>query len=207
MVATAAAAALAGCRGAPQTATVPPQQAQPLSGYLAQRIVITPVSRVRTDTMGWVQRLGGARPAGLKLDSALLLALEGRAIGGEWFKPADVTRSYERNRTYAVDPYNLATDPLRPATFTAASRYGEPLATQLRTMVALHEGARFVLLPVELRFDRDVAGTRAVLRTVIVDARSSEARWVGELRSDIAPDPAGALANVAQRFADLFIAP
>ena len=78
--------------------------------------------------------------------------------------------------------------------FVALSRYGDPLASQLRTMIALHESARYVLLPVELRFEREAAGrSYAMLRVVVVDARAAEARWVGEVRGDAAANPAAAI--------------
>jgi hypothetical protein len=71
-------------------------------------------------------------------------------------------------------------------------------------MIALHD-ARMVLLPVELRFDRDKAGQGiAVLRAVLVDARIGDIRWVGEASSDPAPTFSRALlSNVAGHFADL----
>lgn len=207
VVAVVAAAALVACSRAAQTGS-PPVQTQPLSPYLAQRLIVTPTSRVRVDSMGWVQRLGGARVAGRQLDSIIAADFSNRAIGGEWIMPPELVRAYDRNRSYAADPYNLATDPLRPATFVALSRYAEPLSSQLRTMIALHADARFVLVPVELRFAREQLGsTVAILRAVVLDARIAEARWVAEVRSDPTTDPGKALVSVASRLADQFIAP
>jgi len=71
-------------------------------------------------------------------------------------------------------------------------------------MIALHD-SRFVLLPVELRFERDKSGQGiAVLHTVLVDGRIGEVRWAGDASSD--PSPAfsrALLASVASHFADL----
>ena len=206
-VAVVAAAAIVACGRSAKTGS-PAPQTQPLSPYLSQRLIVTPTTRVRVDTMGWIQRLGGARTVGRQLDSSIARAFSDRAIGGEWFMPTELLRAYERNRSYAQDPYNLATDPLRPTAFVALSRYGEPLASQLRTMIALHPDARFIFLPVELRLERESPGaTRAVLRAVIVDARAAEARWVGEIRGDPVVEPGKVLASVATRLADHFIAP
>jgi len=209
VAAVVAAAALVSCGRKAETGSVAPQT-QPLSAYLSQPLIVTPTSRIRVDTAGWIQRLGGARSAGRQLDSSIARVLSDRAIGSNWFMPAALQAAYERNRSYAADPYNLGTDPLRPSSFVTLSRYGDPLASQLRTMIALHESARFVLVPVELRFDKDGAGVgraAAILRVVVVDARAAEARWVGEIRGDAAASPAAALARVASRFADHFIAP
>jgi hypothetical protein len=65
-------------------------------------------------------------------------------------------------------------------------------------MIALHD-SRFVLLPVELRFERDAAGQGlAVLRVDLIDGR------LGEVRSDPAATFSPALlASLATHFADL----
>ena len=207
VAAVVAAAVLVACGRNAQTGS-PPVQAQPLSPYLSQRLIVTPTSRVRVDTAGWVQRLGGARAAGRQLDSSIARAFSDRAIGGDWFMPAALVAAYERNRSYAADPYNLATDPLRPSSFVALSRYGDPLASQLRTMIALHESARYILVPVELRFERETGGRmQAAMRVVVVDARAAEARWVAEVHGDATTDPGAAIASVAAKLADNFIAP
>ena len=158
------------------------------------------------DTLGWSQQLGGPVVAGRALDSALASALYERGVSKQWVLPPDLVRSYERNRSYATSPYELTTNGLRAVNFQAASRYGEPLASQLRTMIALHESVRMVLLPVELRFEREGRAGRAILRAVLLDARAADARWVGEIRGDTSSVPRRALDSVAGRFADLFVA-
>ena len=177
-----------------------------LIAFATQRIAFAPTSIVRADSLGWTQRLGGALAAGRVLDSAIASALYERAVSRQWFMPADLMRSYERNRSYATNPYELTTTMLRAANFQAASRYGEPLSSQLRTLIALHESARMVLIPVELRFEKEGNAGRAILRSVLLDARAAEARWVGEVRGDTSSMPRRALDNVAARFADLFVA-
>ena len=96
--------------------------------------------------------------------------------------PADLAATFRRNPTYASDPYALAEEPLRSSSFAAGKRLAEPLASQLRTMIALHENASLVLVPIELRFESANAPTaRASLRLALIDPRFSEARWVGEV--------------------------
>jgi hypothetical protein len=202
------AAILAACGRKATVGNAPEQQAQqtPLVAYSAQRIALTPTSLVRTDSLGWGQRLGGPIVIGRALDSALARELYDRGVSKSWVMPADLVRSFERNRSYATSPYELMTIGLRAENFQATSRYGEPLSSQLRTMVALHESVRLVLLPVELRFERDGRAGRAVLRVVLLDARAADARWVGEVRGDTSSVPRRALDSVAGRFADLFVA-
>jgi hypothetical protein len=202
---------LASCHRASQTDIATPVEAErPLAVFATQRLIVTPTARVRAaDSLGWVQQLGGARTIARKLDTAIAAVLDERGLASRWVLPPDLVRSYERNRTYAADPYQLATDPLRMPKFVAGQKYGEPLSSQLRTMIALHEDARLVLVPVELRFEREGGSTaaRAVLRTVIVDPRYAEARFVSEIRGDTSSIPARAIATVAARLADLFVAP
>jgi hypothetical protein len=191
--------------GSPAT---PPQQppSAVLVVYATQRIALTPTSIARADSLGWLQRLGGPVAAGRMLDSAISTALYERAVSRQWFMPTDLMRSYERNRSYATNPYELTTTALRASAFQTASRYGEPLSSQLRTMIALHESVRMVLIPVELRFEKEGKAGRAILRAVLLDARAADARWVGEVRGDTSSVPRRALDNVASRFADLFVA-
>ena len=202
-----AAIALTACGRAANVGTA--QQAAPspaLMSFATQRIAVTPTSIVRSDSLGWGQRLGGAIAAGRALDSAFATALSDRGLAKGWFLPAELVRAYERNRSYATNPYELTTTMLRPQAFQAASRYGEPLASQLRTMIALHEGVRLVLIPVEARFEREGQAGRAIIRAVLLDARAADARWVGEIRGDTSSVPRRALDHVANRFAELFVA-
>ena len=194
----------------PQPETPPAAEpSRPLAMFAAQKLVVTPTERVRPDSLGWVQQLGGFRVAALRLDSAIVNVLEERGLASRWILPAALVRSYERNRTYAADPYQLVVEQLRMPSFKAAQKYGEPLSTQLRTMVALLEDARHVLIPVELRFEREgtTAAGRAILRTAIVDPRYAEARFVADIRGDTSSVPARAIATVASRLVDLFVAP
>lgn len=199
---------LASCRSAAKTdGSSPAEPAQPLAVYAAQRLVLTPAGFVRADSLGWVQRFGGARAVARKLDTSIVAALEERGLGRRWFLPPDLVRAFERNRTYATDPYQLALEPVRSSKFVTAERFGEPLSSQLRTMIALHEEARFVLVPIELRIETVGAAARGVLKVALMDPRFAQATWVGEVKGDAAGTAARTLASVASRLADLFTEP
>ena len=196
---------LASCHRAAKVEASP--DARPFNAYATQHVIVVPAGVVRSDTMGWVQALGGNRAAARQLDSAIFLALDSRGLAQRWVMPSGLARTFERNRSYATDPYLLAMEPLRSATFISGGRYGEPLSSQLRTMIALEADARYVLLPIELRFEKAGAGARGVLRAAFVDPRTAEAKWVGEIRGDAAATSAAALAGVGERLANLFSAP
>jgi len=142
------------------------------------------------------------------MDDDIAAAIANRGLKTGWVMPADLATSYKRNPTYASDPYALAEEPLRSSSFIAGSRLTEPLASQLRTMIALHENARVVLMPIELRFDSAESSTiaRAALRLALIDPRFSEARWVGEVKSDTtSADPRVLTAALARGVADLIV--
>ena len=105
----------------------------------------------------------------------------------------------------------LAEQPLRRDAGRSARRYGDPLATQLRTMIALQDGARRCSCRWTCAFEKaaDGASGVAVLQLVLVDARTTEFRLgAARCRSDPAPafGPA-VLTSLANHFADLVIAP
>jgi len=86
------------------------------------------------------------------------------------------------------------------------TRLPEPLASQVRTLVALHDDTRLVLVPVELKLEpvpgQTGAGGRGVLRVVLLDARLSNVRWIGDITSDAAPVFGAAItASVAAKLA------
>jgi hypothetical protein len=148
------------------------------------------------------------------LDAEIAAALAERGVGTGWVMPADIVRSARRNPTYSTDPYALTVAVLEPGHKAPArdAPLSEPLASQLRTITALGD-ARYVLVPVELRFERlsgagvDTTAGHAVLRLALVDARASQVRWLGDVPSDPSSAFSPALAaGVASRLADM-IAP
>lgn len=200
-------ASLASCSRGPKTGAVPEEAPRPLEAYAPQRIILTPTTRAvvfsASDTLGTEPR--PTQSDARAFDEELARRLRERGLTSTWILPVELTRAHERNRTYAPDPYNLATDPVRSPRFTAGSKFGEPLSSQLRTMIALHEEARYVLLPIVLRLNHN---GRTTLRLALLDPRAAEARWVGEVSSDSAvAQPQTALTQVARRVADLFAAP
>ena len=97
--------------GSPPVAS--PVQQTPLVVFATQPVALTPTSVVRMDSLGWSQRLGGPIAIGRALDSALANALYERAVSKQWVMPPDLMRSFQRNRSYATNPYELTTTGLR----------------------------------------------------------------------------------------------
>jgi hypothetical protein len=190
---------------APLTAPV-----RPLAALVTQQVIVTPVNRLReVDALGWAQQIPRSREFMRAFDSALETELAARGLGSRWVYPDALERAARSNPSHAVDPYALALMPLRVPNAAPGARLTDPLASQLRTMIALQESARSLLIPVELWFDRIPDGRGvAVLRLALVDGRMSEVRWLGDVRSDPAPTfSRELLTSLAARTADLIAAP
>ncbi len=143
------------------------------------------------------------------LDSAIVAELTARGTARLWVMPEALTRSAKRNPAFNSDPHALSAETLRAGVRRSNPRLGEPLASQMRSLVALTD-ARFGLIPVELRFEPQSGGaTRAILRMVLVDARLAEIAWTADVTADVAsPITGGAVvAGLAKRVADLLVAP
>ena len=179
------------CRTSPPS---PPQASEhALSGLAAQHVVILPTYIVRVAPgLGWT--LPRLTDIARTQDADIVAAFGDRGIK-TWILPSGLDSAYRRNPTYATDPHTLAEEPLRSPTLGIDQRLPEPIASQLRTIVALHDDTRMVLAPVELRLESVAAAAggggagagRGVMRLVLVDARASSVRWVGEVAGDPAP--------------------
>lgn len=194
---------------APRAPAPAPSQQGALRGLAAQRVVVTPAFALETATdLGWspTPRQSETLRA---LDDDIVSAFGERGLKDAWVFTDALVASHKRNPTYAADPYRLGVQPLRSPVLKIGDRLPEPLASQLRTIVALNDG-RYVLAPVELRIERvgEAPSGHGVLRIVLLDARASEVKWIGRVEGESATSFGPALtASVAERLADLVTAP
>jgi hypothetical protein len=213
----AAALALAACASPASHAQQPPtppgpaETTRPLANLAAMRIIVPPVFRLdQGDPLGWAAAIPSPRAMLRQLDSAIVAEFDARGLTGAWYFAPALEKSYALNSTYAANPHLLAETPLL-GKIELGKNYGDPLASQLRTMIAMQDGARRVLLPVDLRFEKaehDSTSGVAVLKLVLVDARTTEFLWIHEVKSDPAPAFGPAiLKSLANHFADLVISP
>ena len=201
----------AGCaQGAASTDEAPVVAARPLAALTAQRIVVAPVPAVvEGDPLGWGAGIPRQREWLRQLDSAIATELGQRGLATAWVYAGALGRAYERNSALSPDPYRLASGPLRGLSrLSGSERVPEPLASQLRTLVAVHDG-RFVLLPLDVAFEAapGSAGGQARLKLLLIDARTTEIRWIGEVRSDPSSTLTPAVtSSLASHLADLIAA-
>ena len=201
---------LTACAAQPkvETPAVPAPTVRPLAALEAQQVVMTPTRSLRdADALGWTAQIPRSRDYLRELDDEISTELVARGLKSWVFAPA-LARAARSNPAYAVDPYALASEGLRNPQVISGARLRDPLASQLRTIIALQESARAVLLPVELRFEKLPSGEGvAVLRLALIDGRLSEIRWIGDVRGDpSATFSRELLTSLAAHFADLITA-
>ena len=205
------------CAGAPAQqdnaavtpATQPTATAGPgsLNRFAAERVMVIPSQGVlAVDPLGWRAKAGTDKALLQRVDSALEAAFAERGLAQWIFAPA-LVRAAKRNPTYIADPYQVrAAGPVRLAMRTRERAILEPLSSQLRGLSGVSD-TRWALVPLELGFAADgAAGGRVHLALAIIDVRSAQLRWTGEVLGDVAPDYAfAAVASAIQRAADLVV--
>jgi hypothetical protein len=202
------AACTRGRQGSTTNPPAAPVAAAPLAGLSVQVLLVTPTQRARVATTLTAFQAPAPTELIKSMDADLTTALREREIGRTWVFGDALARSHATNPTYATDPRALAVDPLRAPSLQRGGRLAEPLASQLRTMIALHNG-RMVLIPVDLAIEPEAGATggRGVLRLVLVDPRLSVIQWYQDIRGDTAPTYGPAVtASIASRIANLFAA-
>jgi hypothetical protein len=179
VVLSAFAAACSG--GAAKPAPAPAEHS--LAGTAAQHVAVLPTYAVRVmPGLGW--SLPSPADMRRQMDADIVAAMDDRGLRKSWVFPEQLAQSYRRNVNYAVDPYELAEEPLRSPALDYDTQLPDPIASQIRTIVALQADVRLVLAPVELRFEKAGSAARGVLHLVLLDARASRMLWKGDVASD-----------------------
>lgn len=195
-------------RRAPTAAPASVRVARPLARLVAEHILVLPVQYLTFgDSLGWASQVPSARSYLGTVDDEIAFALRERGLEKRWTLAPAIVRSAARNAEFVADPHAIEAGELRPGRRTDQWQLQEPLASQLRSMIALTD-ARYVLFPVEVRTTSRAGKGRATLHVVVVDARRSQVQWAGDVSSvpRDAFSPAIA-AELASRVADLIAAP
>jgi hypothetical protein len=184
------------------------QRGHPLERLAAEQMLVLPVQYLTfADSLGWSQDAPPSRTYLSTLDDEIAYALTQRGLKGRWTLAPEIIRSVARNQGYAPDPRALAANEIRSAQKAADWQLHEPLASQLRSLIALTD-ARYILFPVEMRLTGSNGEGHATLHLVIIDARRSQVQWSGDLAGAPATKFSPAIAaDIASRLADLIAAP
>ncbi|HET7622315.1 MAG TPA: hypothetical protein VFK39_10465 [Gemmatimonadaceae bacterium] len=226
VIRAAAVVAALGCAGQPNAAAQADLPAQrPLAAFVSRPVLVLPARFLGGDgALGWGAQIGDPDSYLGELDAEIAFAMKQRGVDKQWILPPAIVRSVRRNPGFATDPHDLSADWLRPPLEKPPEQMPEPFASQVRSLVALQEGAQYVLYPVEVRFEplgaadgqssggpadgKGAAGAhtqgRAVLRVALIDARRQKILWMADVVSDPYPSFSPALAaSVAEHLVDL----
>jgi hypothetical protein len=182
------------------------QVAPPLAAMAARPVLVLPVQYVAfSDSLGWRRQGLVADRILATLDDSIAVALGDRGLASWTFAPA-ITASARRNAGMTADPHALAAEGLRRLVKAGDDPLSEPLASQIRSLVALREG-RYAILPVILRLENLGAGARASLLLYLIDSRTARIAWSGEIAGTATRSLTPAIAGeIAERFADMVLA-
>ncbi len=206
-IAAAAGAAALGCAGAASTPKAQPEpvQAMPLAAMGGRPVVFLPIQYgTYPDWVSWEQPLPPTIQFLPALDDSIAASLGNRGLNSWTFAPA-ITASARRNMGMTADPHALASESLRRLVKAGDDPVSEPLASQIRSLVALRD-ARYVILPAIIRFENRGAGTRALVLFYLIDTRTSRIRWSGQVASDVSRNFSTIVRSLAERLADLVVA-
>jgi hypothetical protein len=173
-----------------------------LAAFATRRLMILPTHYLRMgDSLGWANQITDQTAYLSSLDDEVAFAFSDRGVKKVWVFPAAIDAIAKRNEAYAPDPHGFAAQWLRyPGPKRLPKQLPDPIASQLRTLVAMQEGGQLVFLPIELRFEPVPGGMEcAVLRYAIFDAVRAKIIYMADVASDpqssFGPALAASLAN------------
>ncbi len=185
-----------------------PIQGTPLAAMAGRQVLVMPVQRnviVVDQTMDQAGAIEGWNFI-VALDDSIASALTARGVGSTWTFANTITAVAKRNGGLAGDPHALAAGGLQRLVKAGDDPVSEPLASQIRTLVALREG-RYAVLPAAVRFENITGGTRGTLVAYLIDSRTARIVWSGEVPSATSARFSPAMAgSIAERLADLVVA-
>jgi hypothetical protein len=189
---------------APLPAPPPP----PLAGFAGRKLAVFPLQRLAGgDSTTQPMTATGMRARGAAFDSAFARVLEARGLGAQWVLAPAMARIAQREVINRTDVRALAVQGLGPQRRPNDLELREPLASQLRPLVAMAD-VRFAVVPVDVRVTTGADGRRtARLRVAVLDVRAGQVLTIPEVTGAPAADEAAALEGAAVAFADLVLAP
>lgn len=128
-----------------------------------------------------------------------------RAIAETWVWPAQLRQAHRRNPALVPDPSELAVGSIRGMRLEPDADLPERLAEQLRMLLAISEGRRYFLLPVDVILSHSAAGFTTSGQVIAIDGRRHRVVWARRMTGPAAPTPEAALSAYAGAIATLFM--
>ncbi len=175
-------------------------------GMLSGRtVLILPVQYVQRVPGGWVGGASNEREAARQADTELTFALSERGGRAVWVTPDQQVATLKRRPSIEADPYALSADEARREG-SDLEDVKDPLRSEIRMLAALFD-CRYAILPLEIgyEFDEETQSGQLGILTLLVDVRRAQVLWGGVIAgaSDQPPASAGAIASLAQQWADV----
>ncbi len=171
-------------------------------------MIVLPLSMIRHgDTFGFAEQITNPRDYLVNLNAQIEHALTERAPRTVWVFPNALVQVASRNPGYLSDPYGMDPSQFAPDRWRPGLKLEDPLAGELRNYTSFVD-ARIALILVELRFvprpiprnhalpegeramllaDSAHHMARPVMRIAVVDTRTTEVIWAGDVVGDPAP--------------------
>lgn len=138
-------------------------------------------------------------------NDTLRSAFTTRAIAEAWVWPADLRQAYRRNPALLPDPSELSVGALRGMRLEPDTDLPERLGGEIRTLLAVSEGRRYFLLPLDVTLSHGAAGFTASGQVILADGRRQRVVWARRITGAAAPTPEAALQAYAGSVAILFM--
>jgi hypothetical protein len=184
-----AAALLYGCASsAPKAREEATAPASPLSGMIGRHMVVFPAQYLATAGPAGTWEVTQLGPSLLPiLDEEIADALRKRGVNSNWTFAREITQLADRNGGLAGDARQLSAQGIRRIS-AGDTPLPEPLASQIRTLVAL-TSARFAMLPIETHLDTRNGERKGTLRMLLIDSRTARVLWAGDVDAAVTRDP------------------
>ncbi|MGI8618251.1 MAG: hypothetical protein ACR2L6_04065 [Gemmatimonadaceae bacterium] len=205
-ISAAAAVLLCGACATAQQGPTEEEQANVRLG--GDAVVVLPLQRISpAASASMPPELAGLKWQALResFNDTLRSAFTTRAIAETWVWPADLRQAYRRNPAMLPDPYELSVGGLRGMRLDPDTDIPERLGTELRTLLAVSEGRRFFLLPLDVILSHGAAGFTTSGQLILVDGRRQRILWARRMTGAPAPTADGALSAYAGAIAVLFM--
>ena len=183
--------------------------ARPLGPFASRSLAVTPAQHMVTgDSLGFAAQLGDRAAVLARVDDEIEFALAARQTAKQWQGAKVIARRMRNGGPYGVDAFDLGTAILRDPRLNVSQALLDPLASNLRNLIALSTESRYVLVPYELSFAGPKGAGRAILKLALIDARAARLVWLGVVVSDPAAKASlGLAASLGEHVADLVAAP
>lgn len=169
-----------------------------------EAVLILPVQYVQRVPGGWIGRASNEADAARVADTELAFALSERGGRATWVLPEQQKRTLQRRPSIDVDPEALSAEEARREGVDLVD-VKDPLRSEIRMLAALFD-CRYAIIPLNVAYEQDEktqVGYLGIL-TLLIDTRRAQVLWSGVIAdtSEQPPASAGALAALAQRWAD-----